>query len=1100
MKAFFRLLRILPIYLWALLLLIMGVSGYWWFFIHDRCTSWTLRHLVKVAHGHRILEARLSGGFDYAPFQTYAVRGEEMDRGSSEDFYDQSDFLQAFNYIRTESNYWPSAKNKHAEAMGYFIRGKLNYGLELLEKASEQEPMNACMLNDLAAGYVARAELLNQPKDLFHALSVIDEAATNEPDKPDIIFNKALILEKLFLWPTARKTWEEFLTIERSPEWQAEARKHIAIIDTPPPSAAWPQEQVKLEAAALNGDKDKVKAIIEKFGHFAYVHALDEMIPQWADSMANNNLEQANKSLTIARVIGDGLVDVQDEHLIKDLVANIDQVVKQKNHRDVQDLIIAHQKLHEGRNLFEKSKLEKSYNSLEIALNKFTKLEDKGGDTLTKCYISFCLYLKTFEKALSIANDIIVVAETAKYSNLLAYIFIFVGHCYFDKSEFSFCINYFEKAINLSETTKDPDTNAQGNYLLSQTLQLLNDNKIWNYQFQALFTIRKLIKKEKLIRIFIGIAQQLTSYNEIKVAKYFYDEAIDIAKTSGNAIHILTGFLYRSEILFKLGNEKAALDDLVSAKSYLNNVSDPLYSDFAQEILSFREGGYKVSLNPKEAIDKLTYFIKTYKNPSTKQFIDQAYIYRAKAHLILGESLLAEADLKSAIEELERVRLNINSDEQRISFFTSPLSPYDEMINLQINNLHHFDNAFDYTEASRARALLDILNNPQTDIKVDTTKGAILKTVGKPLTLTEIQQQIPNHTTLLQYSLINDKLFAFIVRQHQFNLVQIPVNPKHLTDLIDTYRNSIEKHASIDELNNLSQSLYNIIFKPLISYIRVNEKLVIIPDKILHNISFAALKDQTQEKYLLESFTITIAPSASIYISCLQRDNELSNETNKGLFVIGNPYFNRKIFPNLTYLVYSEKEAKSIKELYANSTNSEVVLQNNATKDALISGIARHTIVHYAGHAIMDSNTPLNSKLVLAPGKHEDGTQDDGIFYAHEIYGQKFPYTRLVVLAACKTAAGQLSKGEGLSSLARPFLAAGVPMVVASLWNANDGASEQLFEIFHRQLINGQPFDEALRTAQLELIHSPNKDLNSPIMWGCFVILGGTVSNNKISN
>ena len=48
---------------------------------------------------------------------------------------------------------------------------------------------------------------------------------------------------------------------------------------------------------------------------------------------------------------------------------------------------------------------------------------------------------------------------------------------------------------------------------------------------------------------------------------------------------------------------------------------------------------------------------------------------------------------------------------------------------------------------------------------------------------------------------------------------------------------------------------------------------------------------------------------------------------------------------------------------------------------------------------------------------------------------------RLAVLAACGSADGPVALGGASLSLARPFLSAGVPNVVASLWPVSDRAS-----------------------------------------------------------
>jgi CHAT domain-containing protein len=135
---------------------------------------------------------------------------------------------------------------------------------------------------------------------------------------------------------------------------------------------------------------------------------------------------------------------------------------------------------------------------------------------------------------------------------------------------------------------------------------------------------------------------------------------------------------------------------------------------------------------------------------------------------------------------------------------------------------------------------------------------------------------------------------------------------------------------------------------------------------------------------------------------------------------------------------------------------------------------------------LTDGGNPLLSRLVFAPGR--DG--DPGILYAREIYRLRLEETRLVVLAACDTA-GPVPNSAGVASLARAFLAAGVPAVVASLWSVDDRATAKLFQSYYRTLRGGADPVTALRDAQLALLRSTGPE-RSPVVWGAFEVFGGS--------
>jgi len=143
--------------------------------------------------------------------------------------------------------------------------------------------------------------------------------------------------------------------------------------------------------------------------------------------------------------------------------------------------------------------------------------------------------------------------------------------------------------------------------------------------------------------------------------------------------------------------------------------------------------------------------------------------------------------------------------------------------------------------------------------------------------------------------------------------------------------------------------------------------------------------------------------------------------------------------------------------------------------------------VHFAGHAVSDE-APWTGRLLFSSDPFRG---DSGALSLRELDGRQFPHTRLVVLGACRTAAGAVSPLEGSLSLARPFLSAGVPTVVASLWDLDDAISRAFLVDFHRKLrTEGDPV-LALREAQVAQLRQPDPVRAHPATWAGFVAVGG---------
>ncbi len=113
----------------------------------------------------------------------------------------------------------------------------------------------------------------------------------------------------------------------------------------------------------------------------------------------------------------------------------------------------------------------------------------------------------------------------------------------------------------------------------------------------------------------------------------------------------------------------------------------------------------------------------------------------------------------------------------------------------------------------------------------------------------------------------------------------------------------------------------------------------------------------------------------------------------------------------------------------------------------------------------------------------------DGYLRLHHIYNLKLA-ADLVVLSACQTALGQEIKGEGLVGLARGFMYAGAPRVVASLWTVDDQATAELMKRFYRGMLGPRRLrpSAALREAQVAMRKMPRWE--SPYYWAAFTIQG----------
>jgi len=106
----------------------------------------------------------------------------------------------------------------------------IDRAVEALERASRLAPKNAGFLNDLAAAYVAVAERDQQLLPMLKALDAIERAMACDSTLSAVLFNRALILERLYLLSGAERAWTRYTAAERRAPWRAEGEARLRLV------------------------------------------------------------------------------------------------------------------------------------------------------------------------------------------------------------------------------------------------------------------------------------------------------------------------------------------------------------------------------------------------------------------------------------------------------------------------------------------------------------------------------------------------------------------------------------------------------------------------------------------------------------------------------------------------------------------------------------------------------------------------------------------------------------------------------------------------------------------------------------------------------
>jgi CHAT domain-containing protein len=179
-------------------------------------------------------------------------------------------------------------------------------------------------------------------------------------------------------------------------------------------------------------------------------------------------------------------------------------------------------------------------------------------------------------------------------------------------------------------------------------------------------------------------------------------------------------------------------------------------------------------------------------------------------------------------------------------------------------------------------------------------------------------------------------------------------------------------------------------------------------------------------------------------------------------------------------------EVRTIASLFPSSPATAVVRTGmEATKrDLLQTDLIRFRFIHFATHGFLPVGGATGEPaLVLSYGGKDEKQM---MLTLTEVLGMKL-HADMVVLSACNTGTGRVTRAEGVASLGMAFLAAGASSATVSLWKVSDKSTAVLMQEFYRNLLNGMPKNAALAAARSALV---TRGYANPFFWAPFVLTG----------
>jgi CHAT domain-containing protein/tetratricopeptide (TPR) repeat protein len=418
------------------------------------------------------------------------------------------------------------------------------------------------------------------------------------------------------------------------------------------------------------------------------------------------------------------------------------------------------------------------------------------------------------------------------------------------------------------------------------------------------------------------------------------------------------------------------------------------------------------------------------------------------------------------------------------------------------------------TEKDSLRAIMNNLNISlktfKSKIEQEYPKYASIKYEQKNAAISDIQKNIDAKTALIEYVVADSILYIFYIDKQSAHLYKQAIKRDTLNDKIQKLQHSLSNYQFIREkpeqaYYDYTQTAYwfyqNILAAPLQEHKNITH-LIIIPDQKLGYLPFETFLSQAAPStvsnyqdlhYLVRQYQISYNYSATLWIQNLQ----IKKRPNNGQFLAMAANYNLKIDSSKAHLrlpthnrlrkslqplAGAENEVKQLSEHFKG-----VFSLDKAASERQFKQIApQYNIIHLAMHGLLDAQNPTLSALAFS---EDSDSSENNFLQAYEI-SQMQLNANLVVLSACETGYGNFEKGNGLASLARAFMYAGVPALVVSLWEVNDQSTAIIMQAFYYNLANGQNKAEALQNAKQTYISQAQNQAAHPAYWSPFIQLG----------
>ena len=333
--------------------------------------------------------------------------------------------------------------------------------------------------------------------------------------------------------------------------------------------------------------------------------------------------------------------------------------------------------------------------------------------------------------------------------------------------------------------------------------------------------------------------------------------------------------------------------------------------------------------------------------------------------------------------------------------------------------------------------------------------------------LETVQASLPSGVSLIEYFVIGDQLLAAVVDHRRLEILPVTLFSR-VAALIQRFRTHLfQSRPGASRARNLDAShlqrtqndlrdLHAEVLDPLIEQIS-GSHLIFVPHGLLHSVPFQALYNG--ENYLIDRFTVSSVPSATIYTHCRNRKVQAADSA----LVLG---FGSADDPSThEELVGLAAAMKSLPPFFGDAAALEALRESGPTSRWI--------------HIANSSSRPKQEVSPIPAVKQSHLNLAE--FYQLQLHPE--------LISLCGVAPGlsdTVAAADLFANLARYFLESGAQSFLSTLWDDDSAATSDYLKCFYSQIQKGackaKAFQFAVQTIRAKYPH--------PYHWARFALFG----------